>query len=388
MKVIKRTKRALLVVLTGTVLLAGCSRTGGTERSTVEEAERTTESADRVSTVGLDSVRLAEVLDRATELPQLHTLLVARHGEIQAAHHFRGPGLDAVTNVKSVSKSILSALVGIAIEERHLEGVNQSIAPFFEDHLGADADSGKQMITIGHLLSMQSGLERTSGGNYGRWVSSANWVRYAITRPLVEEPGGRRLYSTGNTHLLSAILTQATGQNTWSYAHERLVEPLGLTLPRWTTDPQGIFMGGNNMELTPRDLVRFGELYRNDGRLDGQQIIPSWWVRASLTPRTPARRRGEGYGYGWFTSEVRGHPMFYAWGYGGQYIFVVPDLELTVVMTSDPHVARRRSHRGAVRRLLADGVVPAAEMGAGEHTERRRRTASTPPLHDRQTSRR
>jgi CubicO group peptidase (beta-lactamase class C family) len=316
----------------------------------------------------MDSVMLVEAFEHAATLERLRTLIVARHGEIQAERRFKGPGLDAPANIKSASKSVISALIGIAIEEGHLESVDQPIAPFFRQYLGPGEDPRKQEITIGHLLSMQSGLERTSGNNYGAWVSTSNWVRYAITRPMAAEPGGERLYSTGNTHLLSAILTQATGQSTWAYAREKLAEPLGITLPRWTADPQGIFLGGNNMGVSPYGMLRFGELYRNGGRHEGRQIVPEWWVQESITPRVGARR-GDSYGYLWFLSEVRGYSMFYAWGYGGQFIFVIPDLEMTVVTTSDPDLPREGDHVRDIRELLSDWIVPAAEAGAAAIAE-------------------
>lgn len=316
------------------------------------------------ATVGMDSATLREAYARAAELPRLRCLLVARHGELQDERCFRGPGPDTPVNVKSVSKSVLSALVGIAIAQGRLEGVRQPIAPFFSEYLGAGADSARRRITVGHLLSMQSGLERTSGGNYGRWVQSPNWVRYAITRPMVEEPGGRMLYSTGNSHLLSAVLTRATATSTWAFAREHLAEPLQIDLPRWPTDPQGIFFGGNDMRLTPRAMLRFGELYRNGGRHQERQVVPERWVRESLVPRTRSPWSGEQYGYGWFIGESAGHPMFYAWGYGGQFIFVIPELELTVVTTSDPNVSRDGGHLRAVHSLLDDYLVPAAAAGA------------------------
>jgi CubicO group peptidase (beta-lactamase class C family) len=311
-------------------------------------------------TTGLDSALAASAVERAGAMPRLRTLLVSRHGDMHVEEHFRGPGLDAPANVKSVSKSILSAVAGIAIADGHLTGADQAIAPFFEQYLGGDADPAVRRITVGHLLSMQSGLESTSGRNYGRWVTSPNWVRHALTRPVVTEPGGARLYSTGNSHILSATLTLATGRSTWAYARDRLAAPLGIDLPRWPADPQGVYFGGNEMRISPRAMVRFGELYRNGGRRDGRQIVPEEWVRESLTPRSAARRTAEGYGYGWFLGDVRGHPMFYAWGYGGQFIFVVPTLELTVVTTSDPDVDREREHLQAVRSLLRDYIVPAA----------------------------
>ncbi|CAA9374026.1 MAG: Beta-lactamase class C-like and penicillin binding proteins (PBPs) superfamily, partial [uncultured Gemmatimonadetes bacterium] len=177
---------------------------------------------ERVPTRGLDTARVARAYARASALPRLRCMLVARHGEILRERCSRGPAASQPANVKSVSKSIVSALVGIAIAQGRLRGPDQPIAPFFAEELRGDADPRKGRITVGHLLSMQSGLERTSGPGYGRWVASRDWVRYAVTRPMVEEPGARMLYSTGNTHLLSALLTEATGSSTLAYARERL----------------------------------------------------------------------------------------------------------------------------------------------------------------------
>jgi CubicO group peptidase (beta-lactamase class C family) len=348
------------------IVLGGCAGvvSDGDAHAERESGALATAPTERVATIGLDSAHLEDALRRAEELPRLRTLLISRHGELQLERRFRGPALDAPVNVKSVSKSVLSALVGMAIAEGHLEGPDQPIGSFFLRQLGSGTDPRKREITTGQLLSMQSGLERTSGANYGRWVTSRDWVAYVLSRPMVSEPGSQRIYSTGNSHLLSAMLTQATGQSTWSYARDRLSEPLGMSLPRWPADPQGIYFGGNEMRLSPRAMIRFGEIYRNGGRHEGRQIVPESWVRESLTSRANARGRGEGYGYGWFLSEVRGYPMFYAWGYGGQFIFVIPELEMTVVTTSDPEVERERDHLRAVRSLLSDWIVPAAEAGA------------------------
>jgi CubicO group peptidase (beta-lactamase class C family) len=263
-----------------------------------------------------------------------------------------------------VSKSVLSALVGIAIAEGHLQGIDQPITPFFAQHLGPGADPRKQRITIGNLLSMQSGLEPTSFGNYGAWVSSPNWVRYAITRPMVADPGGRMLYSTGSTHLLSAILTRATGQSTLAYARAKLAEPLGIRMRSWPTDPQGIYFGGNEMQFTPHEMLRLGELYRNGGVYQGRQIIPADWIRESWQPRTVSPWNGHRYGYGWWMRDAGQHRVYFAWGYGGQYIFVVPGLELTVVTTSDPDApSRDGGHLRAVHNLIDEWIIPAAEAG-------------------------
>jgi CubicO group peptidase (beta-lactamase class C family) len=252
---------------------------------------------------------------------------------------------------------VISALVGIAIGEGKLQGVEQPIGSFFMRYLARDPELRKRAITIGDLLSMRSGLERTSGAGYGQWVASANWVRDALARPLLYPPGTQMLYSTGNTHLLSAILTKATGQSTHRYAQQKLARPLGIRLDPWRRDPQGIFLGGNQMRLSPHALVRFGELYRNGGRIGDRQIVPAAWVEASLQPLTRSPFSGQPYGYGWFITQLRGHRLFYAWGHGGQFIFVLPELELTLVTTSDPAGPRDFDHLGGIYEGLLEQVV-------------------------------
>ena len=314
---------------------------------------------------GLDADLLARAVERAAALPRLHALIVARDGVPVVERVFRGPGLDRPANVKSVAKAVISALVGSAIDRGVLAGVEQRVAPLLGELVPADADPRVGRITVGHLLAMQAGLERTSGANYGRWVTSRNWVRHALSRPFVDEPGGGMLYSTGSSHLLSALLTRVTGRSTLTLAREWLGEPLGIAVPPWPRDPQGIYFGGNDMLLSPWALLRFGELYRAGGRFAGRRVLPESWVRASWTPRTRSVFTGHGYGYGWFVTEMRGHRVPYAWGYGGQMLHVVPDLGLTVVMTSDATApGREAGHVQALRTLLADGIVPAAARGA------------------------
>jgi CubicO group peptidase (beta-lactamase class C family) len=165
---------------------------------------------------------LAQLLDGAKQFSQLKTVIVARDGHILAERGYRGHSVSAATNIKSASKSIISTLVGIAIDKGVLEGVDQTIAPLLESDLPPDPDPRLAEITIGNLLSMQAGLERTSGANYGRWIANSNWVRAALAQPFVDEPGGTMLYSTGSTHLLSAILTRVTGRSTLELARDWL----------------------------------------------------------------------------------------------------------------------------------------------------------------------
>lgn len=319
--------------------------------------------ARAVAQGALDRALVDETMAHARAMPGLHSLVVARHGDEVLAERLRGPGLDAPVNVKSVSKSVVAALVGAAIARGVLESVEQPVAAVLDGLVPAGADPRVDAITIEHLLTMRAGLERTSGRNYGRWVTSPDWVRHVLTRPFVAEPGGRMLYSTGSYHLLSAALTQASGRSTLALARDWLGDPLGIDIPPWTRDPQGFYLGGNNMMLAPRALLRFGEMYRLGGAWRGAQVLPRGWVEASWTPRTSSFFTGHAYGYGWFIVQARGYPVAYAWGYGGQMIYVVPDLGLTAAITSDPNAPSGRS--GYVRqlhRLLADTIIPAAEQ--------------------------
>ena len=305
------------------------------------------------------------MIERAAELARLHSLIVAQDGQPVIEQAFRGGGLDDPANVKSVAKTFIAALVGAAIERGVLEGVDQPVATVLGEDMPDDADPRVETITVENLLTMQAGLERTSGDNYGRWAESPNWVQYALSRPFVDEPGGQMLYSTGSSHLLSAMLTEASGESTLALAREWIGEPLGIEIPAWHQDPQGIYLGGNNMALSPRALLRFGEMYRNGGVFEGERVLPESWVRASFVPQTRSQLSGHGYGYGWFITEMAGRPVYYGWGYGGQMLYLVPSLDLTVVMTSDPNVPSGRSgYVDELHELLAEAIIPAAEGSA------------------------
>jgi CubicO group peptidase (beta-lactamase class C family) len=293
---------------------------------------------------------LSSAATASAELDQLHSLLVSWRGELVLEHYAPKGSRGRLANIKSASKSIISTLVGIAIARGLLRGVDEPIATYLPQL--ARAPAAKRAITIEDLLTMRSGLESTSGGNYGPWVRSRNWVQYALDRPLVSEPGTTMEYSTGTSHILSAILTRATKTSTWQFAQEALAKPLGISLARWTRDPQGIYFGGNEMLMTPAQMLAVGELYLNRGRSRNRQIVPVAWVDESCRPRTrsawdPSRE----YGYGWWIQEIAGHRACFAWGYGGQYIFTFRDLDLVVVVTSST-VASEERH-GYRRRLFS-----------------------------------
>lgn len=300
----------------------------------------------------------AAIVKAAADLPRLHSLLVSWRGSLILERYFNGARATRLANIKSASKSVISALVGIAIDRRLITDVRQPIASFFGDLLVRDADSPKRQITIENLLTMQSGLAPTSNRNYGAWVQSPNWVRHVLGQPLDGLPGTGMAYSTGNTHLLSAILTKASGKSTWQFAQETLARPLGFSLAQWPRDPQGVYFGGNDMLLTPRQMIAFGELYLDRGRTNGRQIVPEAWVDVSFVPRTRSNFSDQLYGYGWWIREMAGVRAYVAWGFGGQFIFVVPDLDLAIASTSASTLGDdRRTHRRTVDDLIERLVV-------------------------------
>lgn len=311
---------------------------------------------------GAAAASVAPALDRAAALRPLKTVIVAHRGAILAERGFRGHSAGAATNIKSASKSIIAALTGIAIDKGLLTGVDQPIASLLETDLPARPDPRLHKITVGNLLSMQAGLARTSGANYGRWVQSRNWVRTALAQPFDDEPGGAMLYSTGSSHLLSAILTRVAKRSTLELARAWLGPQDGFAIGDWQRDPQGIYMGGNQMAMSAQSLLAFGELFRTRGRAkNGQQLISPAWIESSWSPRTNSRFTGDGYGYGWFVREIGGHTVPYAWGFGGQMLYIVPSLELTVTMTSDDSApAGRTGHRESLHELMA-GIVHAVQ---------------------------
>ena len=216
-------------------------------------------------------------------------------------------------------------------------------------------------VTLGNLLSIQAGLERQSGANYGAWVSSRNWVRAALAAPFTQDPGGRMQYSTASTHLVSAILTRATGRSTLDLARDWLGEVPGFAITGWERDPQGIYLGGNQMAMSTRSLLAFGALYANGGRAGGRQVVPADWIAESWQVRTASIFTGQGYGYGWFLGRAGRRPVRYGWGYGGQMIYVFPATgrQPAVALTSDPdRPSARTGYRNDLHRL-ADRIVQA-----------------------------
>jgi len=292
------------------------------------------------------------------EMPQLHAIVVQRGDEVVLAEAPRGPGLDRSANIKSCSKSIVALLAGSAMSNGAIAGLNATLGAVAPGIIPSDATAGVEELTIEDLVTLRAGLEGTSGGNYGRWVNSGNWVAFALRRPMIGTPGARMIYSTGTTHVLGAALTVATGHSLLEQARTALGRPLGIEIPAWTQDPQGFYMGGNEMALTPRAMLRIAVLMRDGGRFEGEQVISSDWIRASVERRTRSPYSGLDYGYGWFLSASG---FIIARGYGGQIIAAHPERALAVAITSDPNSpARTDGHFGRLMDLLEGPLLALA----------------------------
>jgi len=316
-------------------------------------------AADGIETpLPIDPEVLRRVTDRAVALEQLHGLIVAQNGNVLFEKAFRGRSLDRNVNVKSISKTIVASLTGAAMDRGLLQSVDQRIGDLAPDLIPAGADPRVYNIRVVDLLTMQAGLERTSGPNYGRWIASDDWVRFALDRPFVSKPGEQMLYSTGSYHILGAILARLADASLLELARAWLGKPLGIDISPWTRDPQGFYLGGNNMELSPLALLRFGEMTRQGGRWEGEQVLSAGWLEASWMPRTSSPFSGHQYGYGWFLARTGNHDLAYARGYGGQMLYVLPSIGLVVVITSDStRPARSYGYAGDLHRLVADLVT-------------------------------
>ncbi|WBU62804.1 serine hydrolase domain-containing protein [Paracoccus aerodenitrificans] len=300
---------------------------------------------------------LSGVEAQAAGLDQLRSLVISREGQQIYARAFRGPGLESVANVKSVSKTIVALLTGIAIERGIIGGVQQQVLPLLGHAAFGDA---RDRLTVGDLLTMRGGLASTSGRDYGAWVSSNDWVEYALNQPLESNPGGRFIYSTGGWHILGAALSRASGASLHRLTQDWIGNPLNIVIPPWIADPQGRYLGGNDMAISPLGLVRIGEMVLQGGQIDGQRVIGRDWLERSWQPRTQSPFSGDQYGYGWFLTRYDGTFAAYGRGYGGQLLVVVPERRLSVAITSDPALpARSDGYFGDLRRLV-EQIVRAA----------------------------
>jgi CubicO group peptidase (beta-lactamase class C family) len=315
---------------------------------------------------GIDSNALADVV-AASEQQELHSLVVIRKGSLVAEAYREPLHPDSLQDMKSVTKSITSALVGIALSENKLQSLNQTLASFLPELAG---DMLKSKITVKHLLTMTSGIHWVNHMDQSsvEMMFSPNWVEYILNRPMAHDPGTKFNYSNGDAHLLSAILERATGQTLAEFAKTRLFEPLGITNFTWNQDPQGHTIGAWALTLTAQDMAKLGLLYLKKGQWGSKAILPRQWVKESLTTRvrqTLADGSQGGYGFYWYLKQIgvdkqRVYDVFYAAGSAGKRIFVVPALQLIAALSADSQDAHmpELTLRRILQAVRTNGSLP------------------------------
>ena len=238
------------------------------------------------------------------------------------------------TKVYSITKSVMSILIGIMVDKGLIKNIHEPIHHYFPEILEFK-DQKKEGITIFHLLTMTSGLQ------VGRYQSSKNWIKFILEQPVIHEPGTTFEYNSGNSHLLSAIIQKVSGRSTASFAEEFLFQPLGIKKYIWVKDPQGIYEGGFSLSLNLADMEKFGFLFLNEGQFKSKQVVSSHWIHEAIKPYKqfePKDNRTYGYGYQLWTCEIvignNKIEYYYANGIYGQYIFIVPKLNIMVVAKS------------------------------------------------------
>ena len=319
---------------------------------------------------GMDAAPL-DAFDRelaAGKSGYVDSMLVIRHGKVvyektydhaaDYARLFKGKGAPGIYNyydpgwhpyykgtklhtMQSVSKSVTSALVGIAIGEGKVPGVGAKAMSYFSDFKIAP-DPRRDRMTLADVLTMRTGIrwdeESTDytdpRNNCAVMEGRDDWVRYVLEQPMAADPGTTFVYNSGATELLSYLLTKTTGKAADDYAKEKLFAPLGIEF-FWKRTPKGLADTEGGLYLSPRDLAKIGYLYLHDGVWDGRRIVPEGWVRDSTREWTKTNEPPYGYGYQWWTMPPEGArpEAFLAWGYGGQLLLVVPKVDLIAVFT-------------------------------------------------------
>ncbi|HLA78508.1 MAG TPA: serine hydrolase [Vicinamibacteria bacterium] len=264
-------------------------------------------------------------------------LVVARGGPTVFEDCYGVARADAPDDVRSVTKSVTSLLVGLALDEGFLPGVDSAMGPWLQPVATTIADD-RARITIRQLLIMTSGFDWYEGGDYAlfnEWLRAPSQVDFLLARPLAFPPGSHYTYNTAASHLLSIVIQQATGQRLDAWARSRLFAPLGIGERRWLTDAQGFCHGGIGLYLSPRDMLALGTLVLDHGRRGGVRVVGEAWLSESLAPQVPLASYtfASGYGYLWWRGRAHGLDYVYANGYGGQFIVVVPEVRLVAVAT-------------------------------------------------------
>jgi len=287
---------------------------------------------------GFDSAKLAEGLQAIKENgTSVHSISIVRGGSVFLDAYFYPYDGSYYHDLASVTKSVMTTLIGIAADQGKLD-LDQPMLSFFADRTVASRDARKESITVRHLAGMTSGFEcdpvdqqKTSD----EMEASDDWVQFSLDRPVVLKPGTKFVYDNVSIHLLSAILQQVTGMTAEDFARANLFGPLGITDFFWPTDANGYTRGWGDLALHPRDAAKIGFLFLHQGQWEGRQVVSREWVKQATDAHiSTGRGEDEYYGYGWWIERPEeGLSLFRADGRGGQRIFVIPSMNLVLVTT-------------------------------------------------------
>jgi CubicO group peptidase (beta-lactamase class C family) len=307
---------------------------------------------------------MQSILKGDDKVKNIHSVLLAKNGKLVLEEYFYGNHRNHIHHLQSDTKSVISILIGVAIDKRLIKNVKQPIFDFFPEITPANFDGEKRKITIEHLLMMAPGLECRDSYRY-RWQGlyemrrSSDWTQFMLDLPMAEMPGTRFEYCNGASFLLSAIIQKAAGMNALEFAKKHLFNPLGIDHFNWPPNPQGITIGWADLQLRPRDMAKIGQMMLKGGRWRGKQIISQNWVNQST--RAYIRAGGYDYGYQWWRGKTIANNQvidaFWAWGHGGQFIIVLPELDTVVVLT-----AKHLDNPGYSKRafgMLTQHIMPA-----------------------------
>jgi CubicO group peptidase (beta-lactamase class C family) len=288
---------------------------------------------------GIDSTVLAGAMEtiRARRIP-VHSLLIERHGKIVLDAYFAPFGDDRLHDVYSVTKSVVSTLVGIAIREKRISDLRTPVVAYLPES-SAGYDPWKRRLTLAHMLSMTSGLD-CAGSGRGNFLQAMeqtpHWAEFALSRNEIAQPGSSFNYCAGNMQVVSTVLTRQLGESAAEFAQNALFGPLGITHVSWAKDRDGNSHGFSDLRMQPRDMAKLGYLWLHRGAWEGRQIVPAEYLDAAFASHANVEP-GVQYGYGMWIYPERGHaggpPDVEANGVGGQRIAVTPSQDMVVVIT-------------------------------------------------------
>jgi CubicO group peptidase (beta-lactamase class C family) len=297
----------------------------------------------------------------------LDSLIIIRNDHIVLEEYFRTHTRFRNHQLYSVSKSITSAIIGAAVTNGMITNLNDPILNYFPNYNQgnlANWDNRKASITLENLLTMQAGIEwdewsapyGTPGNSTWSLFGSPNWIKYMLDRPMSSSPGSEFTYNSGATVLLAGILNEATGQNALEFANENLFGPLGITNVLWESGASGAYNAGWGLWMKSIDMAKIGYLFLNGGSWNGVQILSSGWIDQSVRARVPNATGNLSYGYQWWIETRDGLEIWSARGFGGQFIFIIPEQEMVIVMNAQNFSG---SGGAAQRTTMLDSIIGA-----------------------------